>query len=141
MRYCQTGIMRECCRACIVTAGGSKYTAAIFSGNGPARVQGYVIVPSPVTHAAAGYLVSRLLARGSGGVTPGMVWAGVALSCLPDIDAAFGLLLGDMGRYHNHMMSSPFFAVLAATASGAVAWRLGAAFRPLRCRLPEGARR
>jgi len=31
----------------------------------------------------------------------------VELSVLPDIDAAVSILLGDLGRYHNHMMSSP----------------------------------
>ena len=87
-------------------------------------------MPSPVTHAAAGYLLSRYLLKDYTGFRPGMIWAGVALSCLPDIDAAVGLLLGDMGRYHNHMMSSPFFALLVAGGAGAVAWRAGAAVRP-----------
>lgn len=87
-------------------------------------------MPSPVTHAAVGYLLSRYLLTGCTGLRPGMIWAGVALSCLPDIDAAAGLLLGDMGRYHNHMMSSPFFALLVACGAGAVAWRAGAAVRP-----------
>ena len=87
-------------------------------------------MPSPIAHAAAGYLVSRYLATRSIGIHPGMIWAGVALSLLPDVDAALGMLLGDMGRYHNHTMSSPVFALFAALGIGLIGWRWRGEFRP-----------
>ena len=87
-------------------------------------------MPSPIAHAAAGYLVYRGLSTHFSGLRPEMVWAGIVLSLLPDVDAAVGILLGDMGRYHNHMMSSPFFAVLVSLGVGAIGWRWRGEFRP-----------
>jgi membrane-bound metal-dependent hydrolase YbcI (DUF457 family) len=86
-------------------------------------------MPSPIAHAAVGYLIYRGLSRRFVGLRPDLVWAGVGLSLLPDIDAAAGLLLGDMGRYHNHMMGSPAFALLVSLGVGVTGWRLSGAFR------------
>lgn len=59
-----------------------------------------------------------------------MVWAGVALSLLPDVDAVVGLLLGDMGRYHNQMMCTPLFALIFSIVTGLAGWHWRGAFRP-----------
>ncbi len=87
-------------------------------------------MPSPIAHAAAGYLIYRGLSGRFVGFRPGLVWAGIGLSLLPDIDAAAGLLLGDMGRYHNHMTHSLAFALLASFAAGMAGRRLASAFWP-----------
>ena len=55
--------------------------------------------------------------------------AAVGLSILPDIDAAVGILLGDLDRYHNHLMNSPAFAFLVAVAVGGIGWWRRSEFR------------
>jgi membrane-bound metal-dependent hydrolase YbcI (DUF457 family) len=87
-------------------------------------------VPSPIAHAAAGYLIYRGVSRNSAEFRPTLLWLCAGLSLLPDIDAAAGLLLGDMGRYHNNMMASPAFALFMSLVVGGIAWRLNGAFRP-----------
>lgn len=87
-------------------------------------------MPSPVAHAAAGYLIYRWMSGRSVEFRPALVWVGIGLSLLPDIDAAAGLLLGNMGRYHNHMMSSPMFALFIAFGVGVIGWRWRGTFRP-----------
>lgn len=87
-------------------------------------------MPSPIVHAAAGYLIYRWLSKRPVGLPPAMLWAGVGLSLLPDIDSAAGLLLGNMGKYHNHMMGSPFFALIVSLGVGVAGWRWRGAFRP-----------
>lgn len=87
-------------------------------------------MPSPIAHVAAGYLISRGLSGRYAGFRPGLVLAGIGLSLLPDIDAAAGLLLGDMGRYHNNLTHSLVFALFASLVVGMAGWRLGSAFRP-----------
>ena len=91
---------------------------------------GRYVVPSPIAHTAAGYLVYRVLSTHIKGLPPGLVWVGVALSLLPDVDAAIGIWFGDMGRFHNHMMSSPFIAVLMSLVIGGAGWQLRGEFYP-----------
>jgi hypothetical protein len=72
-------------------------------------------VPSPLAHGVIGYAVYRLyrprekLAPGgpsSKSVLP--LAAALGVSLLPDADAALGLLLGDLGTYHNNIVNSLF---------------------------------
>ena len=86
-------------------------------------------MPSPITHVAFGYLIYRGLRTRIDGIRPTLLWAAVGLSVLPDMDAAVGILLGDLSRYHNDMMSSPAFAVLVATAVGTIGWWRRSEFR------------
>jgi membrane-bound metal-dependent hydrolase YbcI (DUF457 family) len=86
-------------------------------------------MPSPIIHVAFGCLIYRSLRSRIDGVRPGLLWSAVALSVLPDIDAAVGILGGDLGAYHNDMMSSPAFAFLVAAAVGAIGWWRGSEFR------------
>jgi membrane-bound metal-dependent hydrolase YbcI (DUF457 family) len=60
---------------------------------------------------------------------PVLLPAVIFLSLLPDADAVVGLLLGNMGRYHNNFMGSPLFGVLAAlVVAGAIRLVTGARF-------------
>lgn len=83
-------------------------------------------MPSPIAHAAAGFAIYRLWPKKGGatrpirGVVPPMLAACVALSLLPDMDAAVGILLGDLGRFHNNFTSSPVFGTLVALCVGGV---------------------
>ena len=86
-------------------------------------------MPSPITHVAFGYLIFRVLRTGSDSIQPSLLLAAVGLSILPDMDAAVGILLGDLGRYHNHMMGSPAFGFLAAVCVGTIGWWRRAEFR------------
>jgi len=61
--------------------------------------------------------------------SPLLLPAAIFLSLLPDADAVAGVLLGDMGRYHNNFMGSPLFGVLAAViVAGALRLLAGAPF-------------
>ena len=46
--------------------------------------------------------------------------AAAFFSLLPDMDAAPGLLFGDLGRYHNNLTHSVFFAVIVGLSSASV---------------------
>jgi len=92
-------------------------------------------MPSPLAHATMGYLVYRSWPEGrspTGSVRllgmSALLPAAVGLSLLPDADAAIGILAGDLGSYHNQLMGSPAFAVLAAVAVGLAARGLGGSF-------------
>ena len=81
-------------------------------------------MPSPVAHAAVGALISEAWPaderppRRIGGVVPVTLAACVGLSLVPDLDAAVGMMLGDLGRYHNNLAGSPAFGLLVALAVG-----------------------
>ena len=45
---------------------------------------------------------------------PGLLLAVVGLSLVPDIDAAVGIVLNDIGRYHNNFVGAPLFGVVVA---------------------------
>lgn len=81
-------------------------------------------MPSPLAHATVGYVVYRTWPAGydpTGGArltsVPALLVASVGLCLVPDVDAAVGILAGNLGRYHNNFMGSPLFGVLAAFAA------------------------
>lgn len=85
-------------------------------------------MPSPIAHIAAGYGLSMLYRRDRGSPNlPGgrLSFAAVAvmlaLSLLPDLDAVPGLLLHDMGRYHNNISHSLAATLLFASLAGVIA--------------------
>jgi hypothetical protein len=81
-------------------------------------------MPSPIAHAAVGAMISKVWpaehppSRRLGGIVPPLLVACVVLSLLPDFDAAVGIVLGDLGRYHNNLAGSPAFGLLVAIAAG-----------------------
>lgn len=86
-------------------------------------------MPSPIAHAAMGYVVYLGLrshvpaeARGYVGPLPRLMLASVALSMLPDVDAIVGVLAGDLSKYHNNLTNSMVFGLLVAVGLGAVVW-------------------
>ncbi len=80
-------------------------------------------MPSPIAHVAAGIAIYRLRdGRGSSrGRRLGMLTACMGLSLLPDLDAAVGIALGNLGRYHNNFAGSPAFGALVALVVGGIA--------------------
>jgi inner membrane protein len=86
-------------------------------------------MPSPIAHAATGYLIYRLypprLPRQGlhqVGPVPYPLLVTVGLSMLPDLDGVFGILIGDFGRVHNNFSHSLFFGFVVALGIGGVAW-------------------
>ncbi len=85
-------------------------------------------MPSPIAHTAVGVALYQLWARRGksprqiGGVLPPMLAACIGLSMLPDLDAFVGIVLGDLGRYHNNLASAPFFGTLVSLCAAAIAW-------------------
>lgn len=87
-------------------------------------------MPSPIAHAAAGVLIARMSRWGSLSRirlferVPLLLPLAIGLSLLPDADAAIGIALGNLGRYHNNFAGSPAFGLLVAGAIGAASWIL-----------------
>lgn len=86
-------------------------------------------MPSPIAHAAMGYLIyrasrSRLPEEASRyvGPLPQLLVASVGLSLLPDVDSVIGVRAGDLGRFHNNLMNSMVTGLAVAVGVGAVAW-------------------
>ncbi len=86
-------------------------------------------MPSPVVHATMGWVIyqflrSRMPQEGSRrfGPLPGLLMVTVGLSLLPDLDAVLGILMGDLGKYHNNVMNSLMMGVVVALGIGAVGW-------------------
>ena len=81
-------------------------------------------MPSPIAHMAAGAAIYRL--RFGGGTSTRsdrvLLITCVGLALVPDLDAAVGILAGDIGRYHNNFAGSPAFGALVALAAGALTW-------------------
>jgi inner membrane protein len=81
-------------------------------------------MPSPIAHIAAGAAIYRL--RFGRGLTTNrdrlLMVSCVGLSLLPDLDAAVGIIAGDIGRFHNNFAGSPAFGTLVALAAGALTW-------------------
>lgn len=81
-------------------------------------------MPSPIAHMAAGAAIYRL--RFGGGTSTradrALLVACVGLALVPDLDAAVGILAGNIGRYHNNFAGTPAFGALVALAAGALTW-------------------
>jgi membrane-bound metal-dependent hydrolase YbcI (DUF457 family) len=82
-------------------------------------------MPSPIAHLAAGYIVYTSLRRHDPGAvpaglrTPEALFAATAVfSLLPDVDAAVGVISGDMLRSHGAAMHSVAAGVVVALATG-----------------------
>jgi len=75
-------------------------------------------MPSPIAHIAAGVAIYRLRPRrgASHDHRLRLLGACIGLSLLPDLDAAVGIALGNLGRYHNNLAGSPAFGALVALA-------------------------
>ncbi len=88
-------------------------------------------MPSPIAHAAMGYLIYRgfrvHLPREASqrvGPVPHLLIAAVVLSLLPDFDAVPGILTGELGRFHNQFSNSLFVGIGVALSVGVIAWLL-----------------
>jgi len=85
-------------------------------------------VPSPAAHAIMGYAVyrcwlpRRLPGLPTDGFVPPLLLATLVLSMLPDLDAIPGILLADLGRYHNNMTNSVVFGLAASTLLASAVW-------------------
>ena len=76
-------------------------------------------MPAPLAHLSFGYVIYRITQR----IIPRasiprfffnryvLLAAALFFSMLPDVDAAFGILFGNFGRYHNQWTHSLFFAI------------------------------
>jgi inner membrane protein len=80
-------------------------------------------MPSPIAHAAAGYLIYRI--RGKENKNSRwrlrLLLAALFFSLLPDADFLPGLLVGDVGRFHNQGTHSILAAIVVAAAAGLAA--------------------
>lgn len=85
-------------------------------------------MPSPIVHAAVGVVVSRFTRdtvlgdRRVAGRIPLIAIVCMGLSLLPDLDAAVGIFLGNLGKYHNNLAGSPLFATLVTAVVGGIVW-------------------
>lgn len=94
-------------------------------------------MPSPLAHGVIGYAVYRLCRPREkpalGGLSPRpatLLAVAVGLSLLPDADAALGLLLGDIGAYHNGVVNSLFVGLCVSLLIASLIWlRWRAGFR------------
>ena len=86
-------------------------------------------MPSPIAHAAVGYLIYRAArprmaqeALSRVGPVPQLLLATVGLSLLPDLDSVVGVLANDLGRFHNNFTNSISFAPAVALGVGTAVW-------------------
>ena len=86
-------------------------------------------MPSPLAHATMGYVVYRMarprMPQADSrriGPLPMLLMATVGLSVLPDVDAVFGIMMGDLGRFHNHLVNTPLFGLLIALVVASLVW-------------------
>lgn len=86
-------------------------------------------MPSPIAHAAMGYIVYRALRRHkpeeatkSIGRFPRLLVITIGLSLLPDLDSVPGIISGDFGRFHNTVSNSLFTGVAVAVGIGSAVW-------------------
>jgi len=78
-------------------------------------------MPSPIMHAAMGYVVYKAFEPdstrsrfGKIGRIPILLVISLAASLLPDLDSVYGILAGDFGRYHNNATHSLIVGLLVA---------------------------
>jgi hypothetical protein len=92
-------------------------------------------MPSPIAHLTAafvGYRIARHYAKKGGATrrtTQMLLPVTAAISMLPDLDSVAGLLLGDLGGYHNQGSHSLLVAGLVALGFAAVMARRRPGFR------------
>lgn len=83
-------------------------------------------MPSPLAHVVVGALVAHASGPSDSSRVPFQRWVAACLffSMAPDLDALPGILLGDLGGWHNSFSHSVPFAVLfcAATVGLAARW-------------------
>ncbi len=85
-------------------------------------------MPSPIAHAAVGVAVHRLYRNRAANDSDrqpsfaGSLIFALVFSLMPDLDFVPGLLLGDLGRYHNTVSTSIFTGMAVALAVAAAAW-------------------
>jgi len=86
-------------------------------------------MPSPLTHSFIGYLIYRVLQVQLPGeydkrilLVPQLLVITVGLSILPDLDAIPGILMDDIGRFHNQWMNSFVVSVIVALCVGFAVW-------------------
>jgi inner membrane protein len=85
-------------------------------------------MPSPIAHTAAGYVMFQVARRywPARPNTPAprtltLLVGALAFSMLPDLDAVLGILVGDLGRFHNQGLHSLLVGCLIAIVVGIVA--------------------
>jgi hypothetical protein len=86
-------------------------------------------MPSPLAHSAMGYVIYRISRQHKSpqdlqyfGPIPRLLLATAGLSILPDADAIPGLLMNNVGQFHNNVMSSLTFGVITAVGIGSMVW-------------------
>lgn len=92
-------------------------------------------MPSPLAHSAAGYLIYHIARSRQPKLdivrrpSRKLLIATIGLSLLPDIDFVPGLLIGDVGRFHNQWSHSFVSGlVVALLIAGVFYWRQRAEF-------------
>lgn len=84
-------------------------------------------MPSPIAHAAVGYLVYRKALK-SRPAEPGrkvlgipvLLLSAIVFSLLPDLDSVVGILMQDFGRFHNNGTHSLVIGLIVAALFGLV---------------------
>jgi inner membrane protein len=84
-----------------------------------------MLMPSPITHLAAGYAIYRLArdrmpgrAFGQQWRLPGLLIFALIFSMLPDLDSVAAVLLNDFGRFHNQGSHSLIVGLVVALVAG-----------------------
>ncbi len=84
-------------------------------------------MPSPIAHMSVGYAVSKLYKQPQktrknlpDGSATLVFFCSVIASMLPDIDAFFGIIKGDLGMYHNNATHSLLVGLVFALGIGFV---------------------
>lgn len=87
------------------------------------------ILPSPIIHTAAGYLIyslfrHRLILNQDRRINRSifMLLIVVLISLAPDFDAIPGIIIRDFGQYHNQITHSFFFGLFVALLVSAFIW-------------------
>jgi inner membrane protein len=85
-------------------------------------------MPSPIAHLSAGYAIYRLYKHKLPGnayrlkKVPYQLLLIAVLSLLPDLDFLFGLIYGDVEKFHNNISHSLFFGLLVALIVSTLAY-------------------
>jgi inner membrane protein len=82
-------------------------------------------MPSPLAHLAVGYVIHKAYQPPSGPRlmerVPLSLVGALGLAMLPDIDSVVGIVMGDLGRYHNGWTHSLAAALGVSAIAGSVA--------------------